>query len=599
MQTSFTTGCQFRAFKIIAALILMLVTNISFSQEETEFSIQWSDGVSAPIELMTDYVAVDVQANRISKQLKSLSIEIAPMSVGISGRGISIVKVADSTAKGVFVQTARTEQTEILGIPIRDPSSDEVGIIAIATNELIVRFNDGYSLEAINETNQGFDVEILRTGSGPFKSRYILRPKDGKESTALRLAQDYHKVDGVAYAHPNLIIEKVNRSTDPLLDAQWHLQNTGQGNGTVGADSRAREAWTTTKGAGVVIAIIDPDGVQRNHEDLMPNQFINTSEGITENGIDDDNNGLIDDWSGWNFGQNSNNPTTPRPHGTAAAGVAAAACNNGLGGCGTAPEAKILGIAQGRTVEDDANAFYYAASVGADVISNSWGYPLGLLSRPTDAVEEAIAHAATKGRDGKGAVVLFAMSNEHYDNFTGTNPDISSLDMVMAVGRSTNHDKWGKSGFGDGMALLAPTQAARGDKSSGCLPNDLAGTLDITTTDLMGNAGYNSGLPRNCVCNTSVLELRQKPSYTACFGGTSSATPLIAGIVALVLSVNPELTGEQVVEILKDSADKIERSEANYQEDSQGRDYSITHGYGRVNAVRATELAQKFATDNP
>jgi subtilisin family serine protease len=561
--------------------------------------IRWADGQSATINVLEEYVAVQADFNRFRSAFPDEFISNTKyLTFGIPGEEISITRI-DDRQRPRFMAAAMSSNVGVLGVPIRSTSGPDAPIVGVVTDEIIVRFADGLDDDAIQKINEEMGVRVVDRGDGQFRNRFTLAPTGptGDKSIqahAVELAERYFEMDETEYAHPNLIIKKVARSNDPLLSSQWHLRNTGQGGGVVGADSRAVDAWSITQGENIVIAIIDPDGVQHNHEDLIANRFVNPGEAEQrDDGRDNDNNGLVDDWSGWNFALNVNNPTTSGPHGTAAAGVAAAACENALGGCGVAPRAKILGIALGSDVQDDADAFRYAAQVGADVISNSWGYALGTLQRPTDVVEEAINFAATEGRNGKGAVIVFAMTNENVDNFSGTHPDISSLPRVVAVGRSTNFDRWGRSGFGDGMALLGPTQAANGSPTSGCDGNDLAGTLDIVTTDLRDDFGYNRGQPESCFCNPSVPEMHATPNYTACFGGTSSATPLVAGVAALVLSVNPDLTRQEVVDILIGSADKIDEGAANYSPDGNGRWYSQTHGFGRVNAARAVELAQQ------
>ncbi len=575
-------------------LFALLVTSAANAQGRVEqFEIRWADGASIPIDVLSDFVAVDIDIDRVSPAMRGATKDLRSLSVGVAGRSIAIARADNEDERQRFLSAARDQFADYLGIPIRAAARDEAPIVGVLTNEIIVRFSDRLSEKEIAKINERVGAGPSRRGAGAFANRYVVTARDRTPRGAMRLIARYQEQDNIVYAHPNLIVEKVARNNDPLLGSQWHLANTGQNGGKQKADANVIAAWQTTKGDGITIAVIDPDGVQRDHEDLRPNRFINQNDFESPpNGQDDDGNGFRDDWSGWNFDQNTNNPATSRPHGTSAAGVAAAACGNNLGGCGAAPQAKILSIAQGRGVEDDARAFEYAVAMGADIVSNSWGYPLGSLQRPTDAVEEAIAFAAQSGRNGKGAIIVFAMTNEKVNNFTGPTPDISSLDSVIAVGRSTNLDQWGESGFGEGMELLAPTQSAVGDEDFGCLPDELKGTLEITTTDLMDNVGYNRGTPKGCSCNPAVDEIHASPNYTACFGGTSSATPLVAGVAALVLSVNPALTRQEVYSILVDSAEKIDMFDAQYQADSQGRLYSPTHGFGRVNAAKAVELAK-------
>ena len=229
--------------------------------------------------------------------------------------------------------------------------------------------------------------------------------------------------------------------------------------------------------------------------------------------------------------------------------------------------------------------------MGAGVISASWGYPIGLPT--TQVVEEAIAEVMAKGRSGLGTAVVFAMTNQERDNFGGGADgyrDIASVTGVLAIGRSTDADRWGHSGFGDGMWLLAPTNAARGNASTGCLPEDLLGKREIVTADLMGEPGYNAGTVKPCFCNASAEEI-ENPNYTGCFQGTSSATPLVAGVVALMIGANPAITVDAIRDILADTAERIEPASAAYKPDAHKRLRSVTHGYGRVHAGRAVAAA--------
>jgi hypothetical protein len=173
-------------------------------------------------------------------------------------------------------------------------------------------------------------------------------------------------------------------------------------------------------------------------------------------------------------------------------------------------------------------------------------------------VVDAITNAAGTGRNGLGAVIFFAMTNTEEDNCVGAAPDISSHDNVIAISRSTNLDLLGHGGFGACMELLAPTRG---------------GTLGITTTDRTGADGYSAG------------------DYFNDFSGTSSATPLAAGVAGLVLSINPNLTRAQVQRILELTADRIDGATAAY--DANG--FSSTHGYGRVNAHHAVVPSVKIS----
>jgi hypothetical protein len=210
----------------------------------------------------------------------------------------------------------------------------------------------------------------------------------------------------------------------------------------------------------------------------------------------------------------------------------------------------------GNTVNGDAQAFRYAEAMGADIITNSWGYSIG--TPMTDVVVAAIEDATANGRDGMGCVITFAMSNALRDDCSGPFPDISSLDSVIAISRATNQDVWGWGGYGACMELLAPTRG---------------GTLGLTTTDQMRRRGVNKAANGH---------------YYHDFGGTSGATPQVAGVAGLMLSANRDLTRDRVQELLEQTADKIDASRANY---DAATGFSYTHGHGRVNARGAVLAA--------
>jgi subtilisin family serine protease len=157
-------------------------------------------------------------------------------------------------------------------------------------------------------------------------------------------------------------------------------------------------------------------------------------------------------------------------------------------------------------------------------------------------------------------VILFAAGNS---NFDVSRNSYASYSGCIAVAASTNRDlKASYSNFGLGISICAPSNG---------------GTLSITTTDATGTLGYSSG------------------NYTSTFGGTSSACPLAAGVAALVLSANPNLTWRQVRRVLEQSADKIDTAGGAY----SALGHSTKYGYGRVNASRAVQLAAAGGPDTP
>jgi subtilisin family serine protease len=239
-------------------------------------------------------------------------------------------------------------------------------------------------------------------------------------------------------------------------------------------------------------------------------------------------------------------------HGTPCAGVAAAAGNNKKGVAGIAWKCRLMAVkilAGPDLAPNDriADAIRYA-STHADVLSCSWG-----VARHPD-IESAIAFAVKNGRRGLGSIVCAATGNEHASRIGFP----SSNELVIAVGACNDSGvRSDYSNYGTGIDVVAPS--------------DDEGHQGITTTDVnLRGKGYAAG------------------AYCDDFGGTSSATPLVAGIAALVLSANKTLRWHVVRDILRNTAEKIDKSKGRYTDG-----YSIRYGFGRVNADAAVAAAQR------
>ncbi len=278
--------------------------------------------------------------------------------------------------------------------------------------EVTVCITEGASIEDIA---QRYDLTVVRPLL--FTSDQFVLRLDGKRNP-FEISDRLCEAPDVLWANPNYIRQLDKRFTpnDPMYSDQWHLNNTGQGGGKAGADVRAETAWDLQMpSSDVVIAVVD-DAVDTDHPDL--NIYTNQTEANGQTGVDDDQNGLIDDIHGWDFGNNDNDPrsnTEEDAHGTAVAGVAAAKGNNNVGVVGASFGSLVLPVRISFEGEDEAamdasiaDAIRYAAKY-ADVMNNSWGGPV--LS---DTISSALDFAtSSQGKRGeKGVPVLFASGND-------------------------------------------------------------------------------------------------------------------------------------------------------------------------------------------
>ena len=247
----------------------------------------------------------------------------------------------------------------------------------------------------------------------------------------------------MAYAEPNFVL-RADVPNDPFMTRLWGLDNLGQtvnwSAGAPDADIDAREAWSVSTGSpDVVVAVIDT-GVELAHPDLAANIWVNQGEdcpGCRTNGSDDDGNGYVDDWRGWDFVNGDNNPTDDMGHGTHVSGTIAAVGNNGLGVAGVTWSTKVmplkfLSAAGTGTVADAISAILYANANGAAILNNSWGgdeFSQALL----DAIEQT---------DANGALFVAAAGNSYVNSDLEPNyPSGYEAANVVSVGATDQYDR--------------------------------------------------------------------------------------------------------------------------------------------------------------
>lgn len=361
---------------------------------------------------------------------------------------------------------------------------------------------------------------------------------------------------------------------DPLLASQWHLARQDgtdvPGTGEIFAD----EAWDITMGNPAVVVAVFDSGTDMNHPDLVPN-IVGGFDAA--DGDEDPNPECSRSQDGRDVAASCpNNAPFRESHGTAVSGTIAARGDNGIGVAGVCPMCSLLPVrllgGGGNSGLSTAEAFVRAVDEGADILNNSWGPGLSIYFPLSGAMQDALVHARTTGRDGKGTIVLFAAGNDSSDVVADA---YAASPLTLAVAASTNLDDWASySNYGSEIDFAAPSRG-------GAVSADSHG---IGTTDVLGDDGYDPG------------------DYAPAFGGTSAACPVAAGVAGLILSVNPALTAAQVRILMTSTADKITADKVDWVSVA-GQDlattfayddtgHSIGFGFGRVNAARAVAAAQ-------
>lgn len=408
------------------------------------------------------------------------------------------------------------------GGPGADQGAEDAGLAAkkqakfdklgYAPNHVLVAFKAGVSNAAKVRIGRNYGLTVDPKGRSPYFVRFLISDlalKRGAtvEGTCRRLLQD----PTVRLAEPDAIIAPDYIPNDPSFSLQFALNNTGQTGGTVDADMDAVEAWDALPSGGTRIVAVCDNGFQLDHPDLVASYHHNSLE-IPNNSLDDDGNGYVDDYTGWDFVTEDNNPsptTSSDDHGTHCSGITGATCDNSIGiaspGLG---RIKVMPLkmydGQSTWVSDLIEAIDYAWENGASVISVSYNTD-GAISNQLwiEAVQRAgtadVVYCNSAGNNGaqnppRQALVDFA-SNAVFVASTNDTDGLSSF-----------------SNYGSKVAIAAPGE-------------------DIYSTITSGNY--------------------------ASYSGTSMSTPNAAACIALIRSCFPSLTAPGAILRIVQSGDKI------------------------------------------
>jgi len=436
-------------------------------------------------------------------------------------------------------QTHSTEVDRRLILHLHDAS---------ALDELMTR----YGLEFLQKTNHP-GVFVLQADT-PFQ--------------AIATASNLRNEDAVSACYP---VEKkpfqplsnfASKPDDPYFDRQWHLeQRDDESLQLIGVDLNVRGAWPVTRGESVRLAVVDT-GVDLDHPDLS---------------------GQIKSDFNHNFinGSNDGNPMTSSLfHGTAVAGLIGATSNNQLGISGVVPGADlsswvIFGL--GGSIADSLqlSEMYETDNEDVAIQNHSWGNAFPEQEGPSFLERLSISNAFHHGRSGKGIVMVRAGGNDRnsgslHPGLGDVNDDgYTSMHTAIAVaavdrsGKATTYSNWGAC-----LLVAAP-----------------AGELDdgLFTTDVLGSRGFNQ--------NTGSFGGDYIPNERG-FIGTSAAAPLVSGLAALALSINPDLSARDVQQILLASSHHVFEDDPDLKANGAGFRHSHSVGFGIPDASEVVRLAQ-------
>jgi subtilisin-like proprotein convertase family protein len=482
------------------------------------------------------------------------------------------------------------------------------GTRRVLTGRMLVEL---HTADEVTPDLSRFGVKLLDRPSYS-TSHLVVESQTGSPTDALDAMKQLSKNPKIASVSPLLGRQAVPLAApnDPLFSRQWHLQNSGQGKGKVGIDIGVVNQWNFAEnkglGAGIRVAVVD-DGLELYHPDLIANidrNPLNHFNWAQKNNV----KALINQTS-FTFNPSPNpNPVIKLGdfHGTAVGGIIAARGDNGIGLTGVAPRATLVGhrfldpdvsiddatvadiVGRGNVALDlrslfpnsDPNQSYVADAI--DIKNNSWGFG-GVQAGTADVgpLFKAVMKAgALWGRNGRGVISVWAAGNDRRYYYQGNKNGLANDMYAIAVGALANTGVLSDySETGAHLCVVAPSNG---------------GTLGMATTDVAGTVGYNP--------DPKIPDIEEDDySYTGRFGGTSSATPVVSGVIALMLEARPELTWRDVKEILIRSALKVDPRSSSWTThkvaDTTGLPplkHSNLYGGGLVQAQAAVTMAKNW-----
>ncbi len=533
--------------KFILVFLLTLFTTVGFTQKQAVgVLVKFTDGLSFEVKESL------INSVKIAKPLNKLQV--------LNGFDVSLVEMIDGLSEENYLEASdeleKSEFVEFTSIIYKTNK----GAIGADLQELYVKPKGTFDPEQLLDSESC--VSVI---SHHYLTDVYVYTFD-KKSTDIRTVQTQLQSSGkFEFVSVNTLHTVLATIDDPYFENQWALENNGTPihfDGLEGADMSVVEAWTISTGnPAIKVAVLD-SGTDTNHVDLIGNLLP---------GYDATGGGSLG-YPNLTYGNDA--------HGTCTAGIVGALGNNGIGTAGVAYSCKVIpvkifyyvpfggDVVPFTSTEAGTNGIIWAVNTAkADILSNSWGLrgsDIILLGLDTVMSNLIITENIQNGRDGKGTPMLFSTGND-YDNYAiwpASNP------ITIGVGASSMCDEikspidcspegWWGSNYGENLDVTAPG-------------------VKVLTTDLSGSFGYDDFVDED---------------YSM-FNGTSAACPNAAGVMALILSVAPDLGFNDARAILSITADKT--GGYDYDTENTYGNWSTEMGYGRVNAFEAVTYASSY-----
>jgi len=537
--------------KKIIYILIVLFTSTIFAQNNNSNQTAYYyyyQGQKIYLNLNTQKLYIDAKSDFVANQLNNqglLTFTLNDENEPINGE---IKKWAKIELESQLTETEYFQKLDDLklastSIDLIQPSfitmdGDEIDM----SSYLYVKLNQASDLTLLQQVANNKNVLIIEQNQF-MPLWYTLRLTNQTNDNTLNISNYFFDTGYFSAVEPDFIFDNyLDCSNDPLFSTQWGLDNTENNVGDEGIDINICNAWDITTGSGINVAVVD-SGFELNHPDLINN--------VSTLGFDAHTN---------------SSPSVVRGrHGTAVAGIIGAEKDNDTGIAGVAPNCNLMSVSVSfginQTTQQLADGINWAWQNGADIINKSWG-----VGTPSKLIIYAISNALNND-----VVVVFSAGNDN----SNVNYPANGDSRIIAVGAMSPCGERKNPSSCDGVCWdLEDVNDCNGGSNYGTKLDIMAPGVLISSTDRIGENGYSNG------------------NYTLGFGGTSAAAPYIAGVAALILSVNPDLTIQEVKDIIESTAFKAGPN--TYPITKPNGAWSFQMGYGLVNASLSVMLAENI-----